>query len=100
MTGYCGRTMLGIRQILPTAAAGLFLAGCAATPLLGVVAPVVGKQLAEMDWFIGPAPEMRAEPVRYCYGTLGQVECLNAPVAGEDSRLIGFAGPPPAGRLP
>ncbi len=92
--------MVRTRQILLTAAAGLILAGCAATPLLGVVAPVVGKQLADMDWFMGPAPEMRAEPVRYCYGTLGQIECYGAPVPADNGRLVGFAGPAPAGRQP
>ncbi len=91
--------MARINKILMTAAAGLALAGCASSVL-----PPAWQGLASMDWFIGPAPGAAAAanpvPVRYCYDSLGRIECHHQPLAGEDGRLIGFAGPAPAGYQP
>lgn len=94
--------MIRVHQILLTAAAGLVLAGCVMTPLTSAVGPAMEK-FANLEWFMGPAPgasAMQPEPARYCYTTLGTTECHHTPLPDEPGRLVGFAGPPPAGHQP
>lgn len=84
---------------------GLALSGCASPPAVQVVSALktaldtkcVTARLLEMD-DICPRPRPpEPEPARYCYRTLGEIDCYDAPEAEERQRTVVVAAPATGG---
>lgn len=77
-----------MRRLLVPLTALLLLSGCAAD-IRTVVDDLFGNEKAE------PKKIVAVEP-RYCYRTIGKVNCYAQPLDGQEAnRLIGYDGPAP-----
>ena len=94
----CVPIAMTLRRVVAIAAGGFVLVACA-NPF-AEDAPTIFDILGS-GWVgpgIGTASTPTAQAPLYCYGTIGREDCYEAPLPSEESRLVGFQGPPPPTR--
>jgi hypothetical protein len=88
-------------RALSAASLILALSGCGGPPAVQVISTLktaldtkcVAARLLDMDDICPQPKEPGPEPARYCYRTLGNVDCYDAPEADARRRSVVVASP-------
>lgn len=91
---WCSRRRKGLNLLAVSMISMFTLGACAQVGgVVGGGARAVQSALGLDDTEEGP---VRQSPPKYCYRTLGAVDCYAQPLAARESnRLLGYEGPPP-----